>query len=66
MFRENPTLALSVGDLVAKFDVSKPTIHSDLVPLLERELLKKIPINQKESNYVKGNRFDIEISDKEI
>lgn len=62
MFRDNPTLALSVNDLVAKFDVSKPTIHADLVPLLERELLKKIPINQKESNYVKGDRFEEELA----
>ena len=65
LFRDNPTMALSVGNLVSKLGVSKPTIHADLVPLLERELLKKIPINQKESNYVKGDRFDIEIADKE-
>lgn len=65
LFRDNPTMALSIGNLVSKLGVSKPTIHADLVPLLERELLKKIPINQKESNYVKGDRFDIEIADKE-
>ena len=58
MFRENPTLALSINDLVAKFDVSKPTIHADLAPLLERELLKRIPINQKQSNYIKGAKLN--------
>lgn len=66
MFRDNPTLALSVNDLVAKFDVSKPTIHADLLPLLERELLKRIPINQKQSNYVKGSKFYEVIGDISI
>ena len=58
MFRDNPTLALSVNDLVAKFDVSKPTAINDLSILVERGLLRRIPINRKQSNYVKGAQFD--------
>lgn len=58
MFRDNPTLVLSVNDLVAKFGVSKPTVNKDLVHLVERGLLKKIPINHKQSNYTKGLDFD--------
>ena len=58
MFRDNPTLALSVNDLVAKFDVSKPTAINDLSILVERGLLRRIPINRKQSNYVKGPQFD--------
>ena len=62
MYRDNPTLALSVNDLVAKFSVSKPTVNSDIIPLVERGLLKRIPINNKQSNYVKGPLFDEELS----
>ena len=58
MFRDNPSLALSVNDLAGKFIVSKPTVNSDLMQLVERELIKKIPINKKQSNYVKGSKFD--------
>lgn len=61
MFRDNPTLVLSVSDLVAKFGVSKPTAFADLSPLVERGLLKRIPINNKQSNYVKGPRFEEEL-----
>lgn len=61
MYLDNPRLALSSGDLVAKFGVSKPTVNSDLKPMIERGLLQKIPINHKQSNYIKGPRFDEEI-----
>lgn len=62
LFRDNPSLALSVKDLVAKFGVSKPTVNADLSSLIERGLLKKIPINNKQSNYVKGEKFDEVVS----
>lgn len=65
MFRDNPTLVLSVNDLVAKFGVSKPTVNKDFGHLVERGLLKKIPINQKQSNYVKGPDFDRVVNRKD-
>lgn len=58
MFRNNPNLALSVNDLVAKFNVSKPTVNSDISPLVDRGLLSKLPINKKQSNFVKGPNYD--------
>ena len=65
MFRDNPTMVLAVNDLVAKFGVSKPTVNKDIVHLVERGLLKKIPINQKQSNYVKGPDFDSVVNSQE-
>lgn len=62
MFRDNPSLALSISDLVAKFDISKPTAFADVSALVERGLLKRIPINNKQSNYIKGARYDEELS----
>ena len=62
MFRDNPSLALSISDLVAKFDISKPTAFADVSALVERGLLKRIPINNKQSNYIKGARYDEVIS----
>ena len=58
MFRDNPSLALSISDLVAKFDISKPTAFADVSALVERGLLRRIPINNKQSNYIKGPRYD--------
>ncbi len=58
MFGDNPSLALSVNDLVTEFGVSKPTVKSDLSLLVERGYLNKIPINHKQCNYVKGAQFD--------
>jgi Fic family protein len=65
MFRDSPTLVLAVNDLVAKFGVSKPTVNKDIVQLVERGLLKKIPINLKQSNYVKGPDFDNVVNGQE-
>ena len=65
MFRDNPTLVLSVNDLVAKFGVSKPTVNKDFGHLVERGLLKKIPINNKQNNYVKGPDFDRVVNRKD-
>lgn len=62
MFRNNPNLALSVNDLVAKFNVSKPTVNSDISALVERGLLLKLPINKKQSNFVKGPNYDVVIA----
>lgn len=58
MFRDNPKLALSINDVASKFGISKPTAMADITPLLDRGLLKKIPINHKQSNYIKGDWFD--------
>jgi Fic family protein len=58
MLRDNPSLVLSVSDVVAKFNISKPTAFADVSLLVKRELLKRIPINKKQSNYVKGPKFD--------
>ena len=61
MYRDNPKLALSINDIAAKFDISKPTAMTDISLLLERGLVKKLPINHKQSNYIKGDRFDEEL-----
>lgn len=58
MFRDNPMLALSTNDIASKFGISKPTVSSDIKPLLQRGLLKTIPINKKQCDYVKGDSFD--------
>ncbi|MBP5537932.1 MAG: Fic family protein [Bacteroidales bacterium] len=58
MFKDNPAMVLSVNNLVAKFNISKPTVYADINPLIKRRLLARISINNKQSDFVKGPDYD--------
>lgn len=58
MFAEKPQEMITVKDLEVRFLVTPTTVKSDLTGLLERRLLKEIPLNKVKKGYIKGDAFD--------
>lgn len=56
---ENSTRNFTVKEIENVFSVTNQTARTDLESLVEKNILKKIKINQKTANYWKGDSFDI-------
>lgn len=61
-FRDNPNIVLTVKEIETRFAVSQPTAKLDMDGLVNRGLLRKVPVNRVKSNYIKGEDFDDIIS----
>ena len=62
MVRDDPGIVITVSELCGKFQVTQPTIKSDLDKLVGRGLLSWIRVNGRRHDYVKGPEFDSVIS----
>ena len=56
--KENENRHFSVKEIENIFSISNQTARTDLESLVDRNILKKIPINKKTVNYWKGGTFD--------
>ena len=61
MVRDDPHIILSISELRSKFQISQPTAKADIDKLVERGLLERIPVNGRQFNYMKGEKFDEEL-----
>lgn len=61
MVRDDPRIILSISELRSKFQISQPTAKADIDKLVERGLLERIPVNGRQFNYMKGEKFDEEL-----
>lgn len=62
MVRDDPGIVITVSELCGIFQVTQPTIKSDLDKLVGRGLLSWIRVNGRRHDYVKGPEFDSVIS----
>ncbi|WP_299218823.1 Fic family protein [uncultured Aquimarina sp.] len=60
--KENENRHFSVKEIENIFSVTNQTARTDLESLVEKDILKKIYINKKTSNYWKGDHFDKKFS----
>ena len=58
MVRDDPGIVMTIKQLCGKFQVSQPTIKSDIDKLVDRSLLSRIKVNGKRYDYIKGSSFD--------
>lgn len=58
MFIDNPNEVLTVKDVQAKFLITPTTAKSDLIGLVQRDLLNEISFNKVKKGYIKGEKFD--------
>lgn len=58
MFYDNPNEMLTVKVLQSHFMVTPTTVKSDLTGLLDKEIIKEIPLNKVKKGYIKGPLFD--------
>ncbi len=56
--KENPNRNFTVKEIETIFSITNQTARTDLESLVEKNILKKIKINQKTANYWKGDSFD--------
>lgn len=61
-FRDNPDTVLTIKEVETRFAVSQPTAKLDVDGLVNKGLLRKVPVNRVKSNYIKGEDFDRIIS----
>lgn len=57
-FIDNPNTVLTVKEIETRFAVSQPTAKLDMDGLVNKGLLRKIPVNKVKSNYIKSEDFD--------
>lgn len=55
---ENNNRFFTVKEIENTFNITNQTARADLEQLVENEILKKVAINKKTSNYWKGDRFN--------
>ena len=58
MYQETPSAVFTVKDFQIKFGITPTTAKSDIVSLLQRDILAEIPLNKVKKGYIKGERFD--------
>lgn len=61
-FKDNPDTVLTIKEVETRFAVSQPTAKLDVDGLVNKGLLRKVPVNRVKSNYIKGEDFDRIIS----
>lgn len=55
---ENPNRNFTVKEIETVFSVTNQTARTDLESLVDKDIIKKIKINQKTASYWKGDSFD--------
>ena len=63
LFADDPNALVTIKDLEIRFGVSPTTAKTDIIGLLERELVAEIPLNKVKRAYVKGSKL-VELVDK--
>lgn len=58
MFADDPNALVTIKDLQIKFGVSPTTAKTDILLLLEKDLVSEIPLNKVKRSYVKGDKLD--------
>ena len=63
LFADDPNALITIKDLEIRFGVSPTTAKTDIIGLLEKELVAEIPLNKVKRAYVKGSKL-VELVDK--
>ena len=63
LFADDPNALVTIKDLEIRFGVSPTTAKTDIIGLLEKELVAEIPLNKVKRAYVKGCKL-VELVDK--
>ena len=63
LFADDPNAFVTIKDLEIRFGVSPTTAKTDIIGLLEKELVAEIPLNKVKRAYVKGSKL-VELVDK--
>lgn len=58
IFADDATALITVKDLQVKFGISPTTAKSDILGLLEKNILTEIPLNKVKRAYMKGDGLD--------
>lgn len=64
MFDDDPNTLVTIKDLQVKFGISPTTAKTDIIGLLEKELISEIALNRVKRAYIKGNKLDELLSSK--
>lgn len=64
MFDVDPNTLITIKDLQVKSGISPTTAKTDIIELLEKELISKIALNRVKRAYIKGNKLDELLSSK--
>lgn len=64
MFDDDPNILVTIKDLQVKFGISPTTAKTDIIGLLEKELISEIALNRVKRAYIKGNKLDELLSSK--
>lgn len=66
MFIDNPKEVITVRSLQDKFMISPTTAKTDIIGLLQKDLLAEIAFNKVKRGYIKGEKFDELINELKI
>lgn len=55
---KKPNTVFTVKEIENIYNITNQTARADIENLVKRELLKKVAVNKKSSNYWKGEKFD--------
>lgn len=58
MFADDPNVLITIKDLQVRFGVSPTTAKTDMLGLLEKDLVLDIPLNKVKRGYIKGRGLD--------
>lgn len=64
MFDDDPNTLVTIKDLQVKFGISPTTAKTDIIGLLEKELISEIALNKVKRAYIKGSKLDELLSPK--
>lgn len=64
MFDDDPNTLVTIKDLQVKFGISPTTAKTDIIGLLDKELISEIALNKVKRAYIKGNKLDELLSPK--
>lgn len=57
MFADDPNALVTIKDLQIKFGVSPTTAKTDVLLLLEKDLISENPLNKVKRSYIKGGKL---------
>ena len=58
LFADEPTAMVTIKDLEVKFGVSPTTAKSDIIGLLDENIVSEISLNKVKRAYIKGDGLD--------
>ena len=64
LFADDPNILLTIKDLEVRFGVSPTTAKTDIIGLLEKNIVSEISLNKVKRAYVKGDGLDEILSKK--